>query len=68
MDTTKSFLVAGGDLRQVYLAEKLATKDNIVYAIGFDENISFSDGICQLENTIMLLIGGLYCIAVACIN
>ena len=54
MDTTKSFLVAGGDLRQVYLAEKLASKDNIVYAIGFDENISFSDGICQLENTIML--------------
>lgn len=54
MDTTKSFLVAGGDLRQVYLAEKLASKGNKVYAIGFDENISFSDNICQLENIIML--------------
>ena len=54
MDTTKSFLVAGGDLRQVYLAEKLASKGNEVYAIGFDENISFSDDICQLENIIML--------------
>ena len=34
----KSFLVAGGDLRSVYLARKLAEK-NKVYALGFDKNM-----------------------------
>ena len=34
---SRTFLVAGGDLRQVYLAEALA-KNNCVYAVGFDSH------------------------------
>lgn len=38
------FLVAGGDLRQVYTAASLA-KNNKVYAIGFDSNVMLPEGI-----------------------
>jgi dipicolinate synthase subunit A len=49
----KTFLIAGGDLRYVSLAEKLAQKYR-VYAIGFDKNIITSNKI-QLTDNIMSL-------------
>ena len=38
----RTFLAAGGDLRFVTLAERLA-QDNRVYAAGFDGNVSISE-------------------------
>ncbi|MDE6746558.1 MAG: hypothetical protein K2J72_07960, partial [Oscillospiraceae bacterium] len=38
----KTFLIAGGDLRFVTLAERLA-EDNRVYAVGFDGNVAVSE-------------------------
>ncbi len=39
MNKQIAFLVVGGDLRQVYLAESLATNANInMYTIGLDKN------------------------------
>lgn len=39
MDKEKVFLVIGGDLRQIYAAEKLS-RNHKVYAVGFDNNSS----------------------------
>lgn len=49
----KTFLIAGGDLRYVSLAEKLAQKYR-VYAIGFDKNIIASNKINLTDNIISL--------------
>lgn len=53
MDYDKIFLVAGGDLRQVYLAEILA-KTNKVYAIGFDKNLIISDRVAAIDSLMSL--------------
>lgn len=53
MDYDKIFLVAGGDLRQVYLAEILA-KTNKVYAIGFDKNLIVSDRVIVIDSLMSL--------------
>ena len=47
---SKTFLIAGGDLRQVYVAKSLAEKDFTVYAAGFDENIAFPEGVTVIDN------------------
>ncbi len=39
---TKSYLVAGGDMRYMHLAEYLAKEGNSVYTIGFDKAIATS--------------------------
>lgn len=45
----KTFLIAGGDMRQTYLAETLAKKYN-VYALGFDKNIIKSKDVTLFDN------------------
>lgn len=45
----KTFLIAGGDMRQTYLADMLSRKYK-VYALGFDKNIIKSKGITLFEN------------------
>lgn len=49
MNKNKIILVAGGDLRQVYLAEILA-KTNKVYIIGFDKNIVPKGNLVLIES------------------
>lgn len=44
----KTFLIAGGDMRQTYLADMLS-KDYKVYTIGFDKNIIKSNGITLFD-------------------
>lgn len=53
MNKNKVILVAGGDLRQVYLAEILS-RTNKVYAIGFDRNIISSEKIIVIESLMSL--------------
>lgn len=45
----KTFLIAGGDMRQTYLAEILSKKYK-VYALGFDKNIIKDKSITLFEN------------------
>lgn len=45
MNNNITFLVVGGDLRQVYAAEALAENNYKVYTYGFDNNVSFSEKI-----------------------
>lgn len=45
----KTFLVAGGDLRQLYVAEMLAEKYT-VYAIGFDKALSIPKNVKLFKN------------------
>lgn len=52
MNTT-TFLIAGGDLRQAYLAESLA-KDYKVYAIGFDKKTITSPDVKLLDSLLSL--------------
>ena len=54
MNKNKVILVAGGDLRQVYLAEILS-KTNKVYALGFDKNIISSEKIIVIESLMSLV-------------
>lgn len=49
MNKNKVILVAGGDLRQVYLAEILSN-NNKVYALGFDKNIISSDQVIVIDS------------------
>ena len=49
MNKNKVILVAGGDLRQVYLSEILS-RENKVYAIGFDKKIITSDKIIVIDS------------------
>lgn len=49
----KSFLVAGGDLRSVYLARKLAEK-NKVYALGFDKNMIPDSPVMTVDSLVSL--------------
>ena len=49
----KSFLVAGGDLRSVYLARKLAEK-NKVYALGFDKNMIPDSPVMAVDSLVSL--------------
>ncbi|MEG0615263.1 MAG: dipicolinate synthase subunit DpsA [Oscillospiraceae bacterium] len=51
MDINKVVLVAGGDLRQVYLAQHLADFFT-VYAVGFDKNVVASDKILLLDGLV----------------
>lgn len=46
----KTFFVAGGDLRQIYAAEKLA-KNFSVYVTGFDRNIIIPENINIIDTT-----------------
>lgn len=55
MNTNETFLVAGGDLRQVYSAEMLAEKGYQIYVTGFDKNIAFSDKIITVDNLMTML-------------
>lgn len=48
-----TFLIVGGDLRQVYTAASLAKKYK-VYAAGFDSNISLPDGIIPVSSKLEL--------------
>lgn len=60
----KTILVAGGDLRSVYLAEALASalKDTAVYAVGFDRNVvpfervTLLDSLRELPNRADMLV------------
>lgn len=45
----KTFLVVGGDLRQIYLASKLSENYNVVL-MGFTENLIDDDNIQRFEN------------------
>ncbi len=47
------YLVAGGDWRQVHLAKKLA-QTNTVYALGFAENVIFSQRVTPIKGAIEL--------------
>lgn len=49
----KTFLIAGGDLRQLYLGEVLA-KDNKVYVIGFDRNVIATKNMLIIDSLISL--------------
>ena len=50
----KKYLVAGGDLRFVKLAEYLAENGNDVYSAGFDKNIVPSEKVHTLKNLMSL--------------
>lgn len=45
----KSFLIVGGDMRQLYLAERLA-KNNKVYAMCFDNSKVIPKGVKMIDN------------------
>ncbi|NMA79660.1 MAG: dipicolinate synthase subunit DpsA [Clostridiales bacterium] len=49
----KTFLVAGGDLRQIYLANCLAAKYK-VYAVGFSRNLMRSGDVILLDSKLKL--------------
>ena len=49
----KTFLIAGGDLRFVTLADRLA-ENNRVYAAGFDRNIAMSEKVRLIDRTASL--------------
>lgn len=53
MNRNTIFLIAGGDLRQVYLAEALS-RDFKVYVIGFDKNMINSEKVILLDNLMSL--------------
>ncbi|MDF2568329.1 MAG: shikimate/quinate 5-dehydrogenase [Oscillospiraceae bacterium] len=48
MNINNVFLVAGGDLRQAHLANMLS-KNALVYALGFDNNVELDEKIVQIE-------------------
>lgn len=49
----KKYLIAGGDLRYVSLAEKLA-EENEVYAVGFDKNVICPKNVISSESLVSL--------------
>lgn len=49
----KTILIAGGDLRQIYLAKCLSAKFK-VYAVGFSRNLIESEDIILLDSTLKL--------------
>lgn len=49
----KIFLVAGGDLRQVYLAASIGESDK-VYAIGFDKNLFTPENVTLVDSLMQL--------------
>lgn len=49
MNTQKTFFVAGGDLRQAFVAGHL-TRDYTVYALGFDNNVELPGGMIPIES------------------
>lgn len=53
MDKHKTILVAGGDLRQLYLA-KLLSESFTVYVIGFEKNLIPSENIKGIESLMSL--------------
>ena len=50
MKSDKVILVAGGDLRQTYIAEQFTKLSSMVYAVGFDEEITLDGNIHTSKN------------------
>lgn len=53
MNRNKVILVAGGDLRQIYLAKELA-RSNKVYIFGFDKNMIHGEDLVYVDSLISL--------------